>query len=248
MWQKLVSWLVGLLGLVTMGKLPATVSPTPAPDPPKSVEIDAGKFEYRYFTVSGDEGLGLVYNYANKIAAEDLIKAYGCTKAINGGFYDFDSSPLGLVISDFRQLADNRPNKLFDGYLYVTREGRAGIAEKPVYANVKDEVQTGPVLVVNGREKAMTSTLRPARRMVAVEQANGQMVFMTVFVANSRLDGPALSDLAKAVLEIGEGEGWSIDRAINLDGGSASVFFDGHDLIGELQPVGSLWCVKKSNK
>jgi len=242
MMQRLAMWLSMVLGLVGGRTTPAPPSPTPVTE--KMVETDGGLFAYRYFEIGGQDQISLIYNYDHRIQSEQLIASHGCEKAINGGFYDENWRPLGLVISDSSQLAPNRPNALFDGYVYTRPSGEMGISLRPVFSNVKNEVQTGPILVSSGRERAMTSTLRPARRMVAAQLTGGRMIFVSVFRSESQLDGPALSDLAKVILKIGQLQKWDIDRAINLDGGSASAFYDGDDLIEEWQPVGSLWCIK----
>ncbi len=84
----------------------------------------------------------------------------------------------------------------------------------------------------------------PARRTIAAKTRDNTYVFLTVYDENSVFGGPLLSDLPSAVEEISNREEFRIADAINLDGGSASAFYNGDANLSELTSVGSIFCIK----
>ena len=180
MWQKFLAWILGGVGLIS------GVAPTPMPT--KNVTQEVGEFEYAFFDTGKYDESNLIYNYEAKTAGRDLVANSECKAAINGGFYDTANRPLGLVIVDGKQFFQNRPNKVFDGYVYKDRTGRMGIAERPIYANMEDVVQTGPMLMRDGVTVDLALTENTGRRMVAVGLANDGLMFLAIFGRQSRLE------------------------------------------------------------
>jgi len=244
MLDLVLGWLTAAIGLLGGQIAGQAVGPAPTQPPTRSVTVAQGKYDYDFFTAKPDDTVDMVYNYEGRSGTQTIIAANGCKAAINGGFYDKNYRPLGLVIDEARQMSKNRPNGLFNGYLFLRPNGSMDISDRPVYANVRDVIQTGPILVENGRAVASGESKDPARRMVAAKLQDGQMMFVAVYDSQSRLDGPPLSALAEVVLAAAEKEGKQVLQAINLDGGSASAFYNQNVNLKEWQPVGSVWCLK----
>lgn len=244
MLTRIASFLLAIVSWVGGGVAQNAVEVSPTPPLEKEIETTNGVFEYDYFEVEGGADLDLVYNYEGRSDSMTIITANQCRAAVSGGFYDKNFRPLGLVIDESRLMSKNRPNQLFNGYVYVRPSGTAGIAASPVYANVRDAVQTGPILVSNGEAVVIPETSEMARRMAAVSLTDGGVMFMTIFSPQSKLDGPTLSSLGEAILAAVKREGKLAESAINLDGGAASVFYKTNLYLKEWQPVGSVWCLK----
>ena len=80
--------------------------------------------------------------------------------------------------------------------------------------------------------------------MAAAKTMDNELLFLTVYSGDSVFDGPLLADLPLVIEKISDEEKLDIAEAINLDGGSASSFYQGETTISELTPVGSLFCIK----
>ncbi|MEK9200818.1 MAG: hypothetical protein AAB909_02455, partial [Patescibacteria group bacterium] len=82
------SWIIGATDPAVLSQV--ALSPAPAKD------------NFVWFLVDNTDRLRLVSNYDKKLAFRELIVKQGCEMAVNGGFYDTDSRPLGLVVSEDR--------------------------------------------------------------------------------------------------------------------------------------------------
>lgn len=226
---SITAWMVG-------GSNPAILSQN------TSTQLDF-KQNFVWFLVDRPHSLELIPNYEQKIAFRELIVKNSCEKGINGGFYDTDHNPLGLVVINNVEHSPLRANKLFDGFLWVNEE-RAGITrvdpETASYA-----IQTGPILIEDRRAKTLAiKNDTYSRRSVAIMTDQDELILGMFYDPDSPLDGPKLADLPKMVLDQADDMDVGIVSAINLDGGSASAFFDGETAVSEWSPVGSVWCLK----
>ncbi len=209
----------------------------------KSIEMDGESFEYAIIRVGPLNQVRLIANYEDKISASRIVSNYSCRAAINGGFYDTNFKALGLVVIDEQLIYPERTNALFNGFITINGNNDYSIGDSPS-EGVKYALQTGPLLIVGGKEaKLRLSTDTVARRMVAVTDAGNQLYLLAIFKPDSKLDGPLLEKLPTIIRAIGNEEKIIIRDAINLDGGSASFFYNGDVVISEWTPVGSLWCV-----
>ncbi len=237
--QKITAFVMAsLTGWILGGANPAvlsenTISPAPARE------------NFVWFLVHDADRLSLIPNYSAKQDFRELVVNYSCKKAINGGFYDTEANPLGLVVSELKKIKDVRPNPLFNGYVYVNQDGHVGISRSVDPKIVRDGVQTGPVLVEAGQPVRLSLKNDGAsRRSVAILTDDDQLLFGMFYDPDSPLDGPKLSELPELVLKQADKMDVGIVTAINLDGGSASAFFDGGFAVSEWAPVGSVWCMK----
>lgn len=187
------------------------------------------------------ENLILINNTGIKKTSDELIKNHNCLAGINGGFYGTDDKPLGWMVIDNVQISKPKESKLFNGY--ITIDNSTFKINDSSDAGVLYGLQTGPLLVSNGRPwKLDLIRDKPARRMVMGRAKDG-IFLLAVFNGEAETTGPQLMDLPNWVMQIADKEKLIIDTAINLDGGGASAFYSSKVFLKESSPVGSWWCV-----
>ena len=153
----------------------------------------------------------------------DLAQAMrekGCLAGVNGGYFDPDYAPIGLLISDGKIIAPLQRARLITGVLAVSpREVRIlRIREFSQQQKLKAAVQCGPFLVDLGRSVRGLEKTRTARRtFVAVGSVNRAALGFCSDVS--------LSELAKILSTTRLADDFRVERALNLDGGSSSAFW-----------------------
>lgn len=143
-----------------------------------------------------------------------------CVAGVNGGYFDPDYAPVGLLVSGGRTVAPLRKAKLLSGVVsaasgrvQIQRTGEFSSKAKPIEAR-----QCGPFLLERSRPITGLNETRPARR---------------TFVASSGSDRAAigycsyvtLAQLAALLATQGVAGDFKPQRALNLDGGSSSGFW-----------------------
>ena len=139
-----------------------------------------------------------------------------CIAGVNGGYFDPNHAPIGLLVSDGRTLAPLRKAKLLSGVVSVVN-GRVQIqraAAFPAKTKPTQARQCGPFLVESRRAIAGLNATKSARRTF-VATLSGERA------ALGYCSHVTLAQLA-ALLTIRE---LNIERALNLDGGSSSGFW-----------------------
>jgi hypothetical protein len=152
---------------------------------------------------------------------EQAFRSAGCVAGVNGGFFHPDWRPLGLVISKGRRINRFETAKLLSGVVYSDASGihlvrRARFREHP---GINALLQTGPYLVEGGRVVRGLSASDPRRRTFIATDWRGH------WVLGVTLTPVTLAELGDSLSTPGALSSWTIDRAINLDGGSSTGFF-----------------------
>lgn len=143
-----------------------------------------------------------------------------CLAAVNGGYFDPDYAPIGLLISDRKIIAPLQRAKLITGVLAASpREVKIlRVREFSRQQKVNAAVQCGPFLVDLGRSVRGLEKTRTARRtFAAVGNVNRAALGFCSAVS--------LSELAKILSTTRLADDFRIERALNLDGGSSSAFW-----------------------
>lgn len=155
---------------------------------------------------------------------------------VNGGYFDPQNAPVGLVISDAKSIAPFRKARLLSGVL-VSSKGRVELVRSAEYSarkNTLAALQCGPFLVDGGTPVAGLNNTRSARRTFFFTTASdragiGFCSSVTLAELGEILATPRLAGDLK------------IPRALNFDGGSSSAFWfsgkDGPFSIGEYKTV-----------
>jgi len=204
-----------------------------------------GRYVYVFSRLNDLGQLKLVYNKKNE-AGQVLIKRKGCQVAINGGFYDKTKQPLGLLISEGKIVSKEIESALFNGFVWLTDEGSFGITDELPEVEFRLALQSGPLLYVGGVENELTTVDdKPSRRSLLAYLSSGELVLLTVYDPNSVFSGPYLNNLPKVLGTIATQENMIIVDALNLDGGSTSLYRDREHFLNEYRTVKSLFCVTR---
>jgi uncharacterized protein YigE (DUF2233 family) len=146
------------------------------------------------------------------------MQAENCLAGVNGGYFDPDYNPIGLLIVDGKTIAPLKQARLLSAVLASSRRTiqivRPG--EFPRLKKVSAAVQCGPMVVERHQSVRGLNDSRAARRTFAA--IGGDRVALG-FCSDVTLD-----DLAE-ILAAAPASDFKIQRAINLDGGSSSGFW-----------------------
>jgi len=139
--------------------------------------------------------------------------------AVNGGYFDPDYKPIGLLIVDGTMIAPLQKARLLSGVLsgsakkvQISRVAEFLLAQIPEAA-----VESGPMIVDLGKSVRGLELTRSARRTFAAVGAGDK-------AALGFCSDVTLADLSN-ILSTTLTPGFKIQRALNLDGGSSSAFW-----------------------
>jgi uncharacterized protein YigE (DUF2233 family) len=173
-----------------------------------------------YFTPS-DIRFETVTNLDGQIqGVRDAVDSHGGFGGINGGYFEANLDPLGLLISNNRVVRPFKKAKLLSGIFFV-RNGRPELARTPEFPGIKgvqQAIQCGPFLVDGGRVVPGLNDLRVAPRTFVFTCGAALWGFGICRSVTLKEAGEILA-YAKVILE------HPIIRALNLDGGSSSAFY-----------------------
>lgn len=139
---------------------------------------------------------------------------------VNGGYFDPQNAPVGLLISDGKLIAPFRKARLLSGVL-VTTKGRVELMRANEYSSRKTAtaaLQCGPFLMDGGTAVAALNNTKPAQRTFVVTSGSERVGLgfcspVTLAQIGEILATPRLTPDFK------------VQRALNLDGGSSSAFW-----------------------
>lgn len=168
----------------------------------------------------------------------DMSKRYGAEIGINGGgFYDPDWNswggvPHGVVISEGKLLADNSKAGLGGGIIGFNKDDKLvlmrGTAKQAMDAGLRDAVEFGPYLIVNGKSsfiKGNGGWGNDARTAIG-QRKDGIVLFVVIDGRNAGGSrGASMLQLTNLMKDYG---------AVNagaMDGGTSSAMSYNHKLI-----------------
>jgi uncharacterized protein YigE (DUF2233 family) len=152
----------------------------------------------------------------------DLEEAMGrgnFLAAVNGGYFDPDYKPIGLLIVDGAIIAPLQKARLLSGVLsasakkvQISRVAEFSLVQKPDAA-----VECGPMVVDLGKSVRGLESTRAARRTFTAVGAGDK-------AALGFCSDVTLADLSNILATVLAPD-FKIQRALNLDGGSSSAFW-----------------------
>jgi uncharacterized protein YigE (DUF2233 family) len=157
---------------------------------------------------------------------EHLSKDPAIVAAVNGGFFEADGEPSGLLISHGRRRATF--NTRGGSGLLILSEGRARVApaEGDAAAAQGDlVVQCGPRLVEPDGSLGIRSDdgKRASRTVACVRDGGAEVNLVLAWTRNSDRDGPGLFEMAEWLRQpIVPGDKTGCESALNLDGGPST--------------------------
>lgn len=141
----------------------------------------------------------------------------GCIAGVNGGYFQEDFRPVGLVIVDGKEIHPLENAKLLAGV--VSWNGsRVEIVRSSKFtrsADIRQAIQCGPMLVEGGHPTTGLNSERTARRTIVATDGHGQWALIY-------LTSVTLADAARILTTPGALGDWTPSTALNLDGGSSS--------------------------
>ena len=159
----------------------------------------------------------------NPTGADDLAAVMLRTRGVagvNGGYFDQQDAPLGLMISDGKLMAPLRKARLLSGVIVVTK-GRVELLRYAEYSPRKSAtaaLQCGPFLVDAGKAVPGLNDTRSARRTFILTGGSDRAAVGFCSPVTLAELGDILAT-PRIVPEI------KVQRALNLDGGSSSAFW-----------------------
>lgn len=154
-----------------------------------------------------------------RVDLEETIGRGNFLAAVNGGYFDPDYKPIGLLIVDGTIVAPLQKARLLSGVLsasakkvQISRVAEFSMAQKPDTA-----VECGPMVVDLGKPVRGLESTRAARRTFAAVGAGDK-------AALGFCSDVTLADLSNILASISIPD-FKIQRALNLDGGSSSAFW-----------------------
>ena len=157
---------------------------------------------------------------ASRVDLASTMQREGCIAGVNGGYFAPDHAPVGLLVSDGETVAPQRKARLLSGVVSVAN-GRVQIqrvAEFSVKAKVTAARQSGPFLAERGKPVPGLNNVKPARRTFVATAAGDR-------AAIGYSSHVTLAQLGRLLTTPGIAPGFTIQRALNLDGGSSSGFW-----------------------
>jgi uncharacterized protein YigE (DUF2233 family) len=140
-----------------------------------------------------------------------------CLAGVNGGYFDPQGAPVGLLRSNGKEISPWRKARLLSGVLAVDAKGvrlfRAGAF--PRKHAWREAVQCGPFLVDHGKAVAGLDNERSARRTFVATTSDEQVLL-------GYCEPLTLAQLAQMIASL---SALQIEHAMNLDGGSSSAFW-----------------------
>ena len=154
-----------------------------------------------------------------RVDLEEIMGRGNFLAAVNGGYFDPDYKPIGLLVVDGAMIAPLQKARLLSGVLsasakkvQISRFAEFSMAQKPDAA-----VESGPMVVDLGKPVRGLESKRPARRTFAAAGAGEKAVL-------GFCSDVTLADLS-SILATVLAPDFKVQRALNLDGGSSSAFW-----------------------
>jgi exopolysaccharide biosynthesis protein len=154
-----------------------------------------------------------------RLDLEEVMPKQNCLAGVNGGYFDPEYRPIGLLIVDGKIVAPLQKARLLSGVLsstakkiQISRVSEFSMRQKPDAA-----VECGPMIVDGGKGVVGLESSKNARRTFAAVSAKDR-------AAIGFCSDVTLADLANILSTVAIAD-FKIQRAMNLDGGSSSAFW-----------------------
>jgi uncharacterized protein YigE (DUF2233 family) len=223
----------------------ATLPPTARPVRIKTITYNGSVYAYDTIRATPDS-VTLLPNFGPRKNSQTLMTEHLCVYGVNGGFYNVDNTPLGLFISENTVFYKQSASTFFNGFFWIDTQNQTGITDTLPSRELSYALQSGPLLIQSGVPVSLRirNDENARRSTVGIVRDTDTIFFTVVYNPESVFDGPVLSDLPSILSSISLQENVTLESAVNLDGGSASAFYSEDTKLGELTPVGSIFCIK----
>jgi hypothetical protein len=232
--------------------LPTPTSVSPSIVPPHQIIFNQKTYQYYYRQLKTTDTFKLIPNFTDpRSTSSQIIKANSCDFGINGGFYRADSKPLGFFYTDGKQFGKLTSSPTFPGLLLSQNHQLKidFIDNLPASFTGYDFIfQTGPVYNLSQKTPNFIDEEFDRRHLIATDSQN-QFFLFSISEKDYAFAGPRLQDIPDIFKTADFQNIAPFTTVLNLDGGTASAYFDSSDNIKteELTPIGSFLCGKSSS-
>lgn len=209
------------------------------------LETSYGRFSAVWFKLNKSNNMLFSIN-TQRLSSTEIVDQHSCDYLVNGGFYDEEFSPLGLVTINSERVQQPISSSIFDGFLSFDNSNNASINKTPSN-NPLIEIQTGPIILFNRQKQDINQTGKLARRILAITDKDSNIFFVVLYDPENIYNGPPLSEIHDMVMELEKNLHTTFESVINLDGGSASVFYTKAFKLPEVRTIGSYFCIREVN-
>jgi uncharacterized protein YigE (DUF2233 family) len=225
-------------------KIEPSILPTSSPTADSSEGHSLRGYSYTFIQTS-IEKVSLFSNYTEKLSAIEARQTYNCSTLVNAGFYTTEDRPIGLFINQpSGKLREYRDSETFNSLFGKTPQNTFLFSDTYDSDLYEYAIQLGPKLITNGTVHRLTIRNDENARRVVLASANSSLYFLVYYDPSSVFLGPTLTELPQLVFDSAKSLHISFDQAVNLDGGSASVFLNDSARFTEITHAGSFFCVK----
>lgn len=224
---------------------PISTSPSPINSPaPSSFVVSAHNQKYSAYLqeIDNPKSLVLIPNFSEKKVSKTIMQENKCRFGTNGGFYTKSSQPLGLFYIQGHYLNETIHNQsFFNGFVTRTKNRVLDITTETPSNNSNADFffQSGPL--ISPQSHLSIKDDEPARRVLLTKTEAGGFYFLALTESENTNSGPYLEEVPQLLLQLPI----QIATAINLDGGSASTFYQENGItLSELVAVGSFLCLQ----
>ncbi|KKR71291.1 MAG: hypothetical protein UU14_C0031G0003 [Candidatus Roizmanbacteria bacterium GW2011_GWB1_40_7] len=229
--------------------LSAVEAPTTAPTPhawKQSTVINFDGVPIRIsWAIVQPKDVKLYSNLKEQHLSEQIKVDKSCSVLVNGGFYSEENTHLGLFVSNFEVISKFSQSATRNGFLWIDSSDNVKIGADFPSTIPRLGLQSGPLLKLNREPLALAiKNDEPKRRIVAGVALDNNLIFLVFYRDSAEYEGPMLEKLPEIIDLFKKQTGIDIVDAVNLDGGSASVFVSNYDSLRELTIVGSYFCAK----
>jgi exopolysaccharide biosynthesis protein len=164
--------------------------------------------------------LSVGYQPDKPLSLNDWMKKTKAIAVINGGYFDEENHPTGLLVADGQSYGTSYQG--FGGMLSVSTKGKIDLRSlrqqpyDPSSEQLQEAVQSSPMLMLGGKRTTFNDNAVTDRRTVVAIDKQGKLLIIIVPGRSFSLD--ELADLL-ASSDLG------ITIALNLDGGASTGLY-----------------------
>jgi uncharacterized protein YigE (DUF2233 family) len=176
--------------------------------------VTIARFDLRYVHLS------IGYQPTNPPLMDGWLKQSHALAVINGGYFDSQNTPEGLLVSNGRSFGTSYTG--FGGMLSVDAQGRLSLRSlrdqpyNPDSEQLQQATQSSPMLIIGGKRTQFSANAASERRSVVAIDKQGRLLLIVspnpAFSLDELADLLASSDL-------------SLETALNLDGGTSTGLY-----------------------
>jgi len=151
-----------------------------------------------------------------------ILESRQAIGGVNGGYFEPDFTPVGLVVSEGKTSRNFKKAKLLSGIVATSPKGGVSIFRssrfEPKPGAYLEAIQCGPMLVENSAAVVGLNSEKIARR-TAVATGPNQRCALIYLTSVTLADAAEILSLPKIL------GAWTPATALNLDGGSSSTLW-----------------------